>query len=315
MRTLAVTGGVGGAKLCLGLAHELPPEDALFVVNTGDDFRHLGLTICPDIDTLTYTLADEANPDTGWGRRDETWQFMDALRSLGGPDWFNLGDRDLAIHVLRTDRLAGGATLTEVTADIHARFGIRHRCVPMSDDPVSTVVATTDGELAFQHYFVRDRCEPAVTGFRFDGIERARPNPAIRAWLEQQPPEAILICPSNPFVSVDPVLAVPGLLDALRASGAPLIAVTPIIAGEAIKGPTAKMMAELDMPGSATAVASHYAGRIDGFVLDSADADQQADIEALGLSVHVTNTWMRSLQDRRQLARDCLTFARRLGRH
>ena len=217
--------------------------------------------------------------------------------------------------MLRTDRLAGGATLTEVTADIHARFGIRHRCVPMSDDPVSTVVATTDGELAFQHYFVRDRCEPAVTGFRFDGIERARPNPAIRAWLEQQPPEAILICPSNPFVSVDPVLAVPGLLDALRASGAPLIAVTPIIAGEAIKGPTAKMMAELDMPGSATAVASHYAGRIDGFVLDSADADQQADIEALGLSVHVTNTWMRSLQDRRQLARDCLTFARRLGRH
>ncbi len=313
MRVLALTGGVGGAKLCLGLAHLLAPEEALFVVNTGDDFSHLGLTICPDIDTLTYTLAGLANPETGWGRRDETWHFMDTLAALGGETWFRLGDRDLALHAYRSGRLAEGATLTEVTAEIHARLGIDHRCVPMSDQPIATRVATADGELAFQHYFVRDRCAPAVSGFRFAGIESAVMNPVIARWIASAPLDAVVICPSNPFVSIDPITSVPGMREALLGAGAPIVAVTPIIAGQAIKGPTAKMMRELDMPTTATAVARHYRGLATGFVLDERDSTQRAAIEALAIAVSITDTWMNTLDDRKRLARRVLEFAAELG--
>lgn len=313
MRIVALTGGVGGAKLCLGFARITRPEDLLFVVNTGDDFTHLGLRICPDIDTLTYTLAGIANPETGWGRRDETWHFMETLATLGGETWFQLGDRDLALHAYRTARLTAGASLTEVTGEIHARLGIRPRCVPMSDQPVATRVTTPAGELAFQHYFVRDRCEPEVSGFRFAGVESAEANPEVARWITAGGVRAVVICPSNPFVSIDPILAVPGMREALQSAAAPVIAVTPIIAGQAVKGPTAKMMAELDMPASATEVARHYERLIDGFVLDERDAAQRAEIEALGLAVATTDTWMNTIEDRERLARTVLEFAGALG--
>jgi len=300
-RYLAITGGVGGAKLALGLAHVLAPEEVLFVVNTGDDFEHLGLTICPDLDTLTYTLADLSNKELGWGRADESWNFLGTLSALGGEVWFRLGDRDLALHIQRTQRLKQGATLSEVTAETGRHLGILHRFVPMSDSPVRTVVETTDGPLAFQHYFVRDRCAPRVTGFRFAGIEHARPAPAILEWLRDC--DGVIICPSNPFVSVDPVLAVPGMREALLKL--PVVAVSPIVGGTAIKGPTAKMMAELKVPATAAQVASHYGDLLDGFILDQADAALHG---CLGLPTVVTQSVMLTLQDRIDLARVALRF-------
>jgi LPPG:FO 2-phospho-L-lactate transferase len=300
-RYLAITGGVGGAKLALGLAHVLSPHEVLFVVNTGDDFEHLGLTICPDIDTLTYTLANLSNKDLGWGRGDESWNFLETLNALGGEAWFKLGDRDLALHIHRTQRLKQGATLSEVTAELAARLGILHRFVPMTDSPVRTIVDTPDGPLAFQHYFVRDRCAPKVTGFRFAGIEQARPAPAILDWLNSC--DGVIICPSNPFVSVDPVLAVPGMREAL--SKVPVVAVSPIVGGTAIKGPAAKMMAELKVPATAAQVASHYAGLLDGFILDEADRSLHG---TLGLPTVVAQSVMLTLQDRIDLAHVALRF-------
>ncbi len=300
-RYMAITGGVGGAKLALGLAHVLPPEEVMFVVNTGDDFEHLGLTICPDIDTLTYTLADLSNKELGWGRTDESWNFLEALSALGGETWFRLGDRDLALHIQRTQRLKQGATLSEVTAELATHLGILHRIVPMSDSPVRTVVETTLGPLAFQHYFVRDRCTPNVTGFRFAGIEQARPAPAILEWLRDC--DGVIICPSNPFVSVDPVLGVPGIREALLKL--PVIAISPIVGGRAIKGPTAKMMAELKVPATAAQVASHYGDLLDGFLLDEADAALHGQ---LGVPTVVAQSVMLTLQDRIDLAGVALRF-------
>ena len=307
-RILALTGGVGGAKLALGLTHVLPPGQLSFLVNTGDDFEHLGLTICPDIDTLLYTLAGEANPETGWGRRHESWQCMDALGQLAGDTWFRLGDRDLATHLVRTQALATGATLTEVTARLAERLGVAPKILPMTDQRVSTIVHTDGGELAFQHYFVRDRCEPAVTGFHFDGVEAARPSPALRALLRAPDLDGILICPSNPFVSIDPILSVPGLREALIEAPAPVVAVAPIVAGQAIKGPTAKMMSELGVPRQADAVAGHYGDLLDGFILDVTDAALQPRVEALGMATVAAQTLMLTLHDRINLARTALDF-------
>ena len=208
---LAITGGIGGAKLALGLSSLLTGPELSLAVNTADDFEHLGLHVSPDIDTLIYTLAGENNPETGWGRRDETWNFMQALGELGGDTWFALGDRDLAVNVERSKRLRAGQTLSQVTADFASAFGIGHAILPMTDDPVSTRVLTSDGELDFQHYFVRERCAPAVMGFRFAGIEDARLNPAIAACLESPELLGVVLCPSNPFVSMDPILALPGM--------------------------------------------------------------------------------------------------------
>lgn len=307
-RIVALTGGVGGAKLGLGLARILDADALRFVVNTGDDFEHLGLRICPDLDTLLYTLSGEANPETGWGRRDESWQFMEALRRYRGEDWFNLGDRDLATHVVRTSMLAEGARLTEVTAHLGRSLGVEHAMLPVSDDPVRTLVGTPDGELAFQHYFVRDRCQPTVTGFRFDGADRARLSPEVRAALADPGLTGVVICPSNPFVSIDPVLAVPGLREALQGTRAPVIAVSPIVGGMAIKGPTAKMMDELGVPRTTEAVAAHYGDLIDGFMLDETDAERRAAVEALGCATDVAPTVMLTLDDRVALARRVLAF-------
>lgn len=311
IRCLAISGGVGGAKLALGLAHQLSPGELTIVANTGDDFEHLGFAISPDLDTVMYTLADLANKELGWGQAGETWQFLEALERLGGESWFRLGDRDLATHTMRTSMLRDGASLSEVTATLCTRLGIEHEIVPMSDHPVRTMVIREDGApLSFQHYFVRDLCVPVVSGFTFDGIDGAAPSPGFAHALESGAP--VVICPSNPFVSVDPVLSLQGVRDTLRASPAPVIAVSPIVGGQAIKGPAAKMMKELGMPQTAVAVASHYRGLVDAFVLDSVDEHLAPEIAGLGMEVLVTNTMMISLDDRVALARAVLDFAERL---
>jgi LPPG:FO 2-phospho-L-lactate transferase len=309
---VALSGGVGGAKLALGLSRILAPAQLDIIVNTGDDFEHLGLMICPDLDTLTYTLAGLNNTETGWGRAGETWTFMTSLRALGGESWFQLGDGDLAIHVERTRRLAAGEPLSRVTAELTARLGIEFSVIPMSDDPVRTFVETAAGALAFQHYFVRDQCAPEVTGFEFRGAKTATPSPMALGALADPALDAVVICPSNPFISIDPILAVPGLRGAIEDAAAPVIAVSPIVGGKAIKGPTAKMMLELGVTQSAASIARHYDGLIDGFVLDSEDAASGDEIRALGLDVLTTNTVMQSLEDRVSLAADVLEFATKL---
>lgn len=308
-RCLALSGGVGGAKLALGLSRILPPDDLLVVANTGDDFEHLGLLVCPDIDTVSYTLAGLNNPGTGWGRADESWHFMETLAAIGGETWFRLGDHDLAVHLERTRRIAAGETLSNVTRDIARRLGVRTGVAPMSDRPVRTIVETPDGPLPFQHYFVREQCAPRVTGFRFEGADAARPAPAFAAAL-QGGVSAVVICPSNPFISIDPILAVPGVRQGLRRCGAPVIAVSPIVGGRAIKGPTAKMMTELGLASGAVEVAEHYRGVIDGFVLDRSDAADAEAVRALGIAVLVTETVMQSLDDKTRLAREVLDLAR-----
>jgi len=307
---LALSGGVGGAKLALGLARALPPGGLVVVANTGDDFEHLGLHISPDLDTLTYVLAGLDNPETGWGRRDETWSFMEALGRLGGETWFRLGDRDLAMHVERTRRLKRGETLSGITAELTQRLGVASRILPMSDDRVRTRVRTPDGRIDFQHYFVGLKCAPPVTGFVFDGAETATVHPDILRLLRFENLRAVIICPSNPFISIDPILALPGLREALLAAAAPVVAVSPIITGRAVKGPTAKMMSELGLEVDALTVASHYRGLIDGYVMDDADSRMAA---MLDLPVETTRTLMQSLQDRESLAQVVLALADRIA--
>ena len=306
---MALCGGVGGAKLALGLACVLPADALTIVVNTGDDFRHLGLHVSPDIDTVLYTLAGLSNQELGWGLEGETWRFMEGLERLGGPTWFRLGDRDLATHALRTTMLSEGRSLSDVTRHLAARLGVGPEIVPMSDDPVPTVVETDEGELAFQTYFVGRRAEPRVAGIRFVGADSARPAPAAAAAMARSDLAGIVICPSNPWLSIDPLLAIPGWKQLLSRRSAPLVAVTPIIGGKAIKGPTAKIMAELGLPLDVGAVVDHYRGLIDGYVLDTVDADRAG---TLGLPTLVTNTLMRSLEDRTALAGATLGFCRRL---
>jgi len=309
---LAITGGIGGAKLALGLSRLLASDELALVVNTGDDFEHLGLHISPDIDTLVYTLAGESNPELGWGRRGESWQFMAALEALGGETWFQLGDKDLAMHIERTRRLAAGQSLGQITADLAAALGIGHRIFPMTNDSVRTLVQTDRGEMDFQQYFVRDRCAPKVSGFEFRGSKDACFNPDIVDSLTSDWLAGVIVCPSNPFVSIDPILSIPGLREQLKSCPAPVIAVSPVVGGAAIKGPTVKMMRELKIPNTATGVARHYQDFLRGFILDSEDLSLQPEIEGLGLVCMVTNTVMQSLDDRVQLARACLKFIKQL---
>ena len=308
-RVLALSGGIGGAKLALGLYHVLDPGHLTVWVNTADDFEHLGLRISPDLDTIMYTLAGLANTEFGWGRADETWMFMETLASIGGETWFQLGDRDLAVHVERTRRLRAGKSLAHVTAELCARLGISARVVPMSDDSVRTRVCTKDGELAFQHYFVRDACAPEISALHFEGAERAQPNADIMDDLLAGVFDVVVICPSNPYISVEPVLAMPGVRDALRDTDTPVIAVSPIVGGAAVKGPTAKMMTELGVSVSAKSIADHYGELLDGFVLDRADREDVATITA---PTRVTNTLMRTLEDKTSLASAVLAFGSEL---
>lgn len=308
-RYVALSGGVGGAKLCLGLSHVLGDRLSI-VVNTGDDFEHLGLFVSPDVDTTLYTLAGLVNPETGWGRRDETWTFMRALEGLGGPQWFKLGDGDLALHVERTRRLKAGDTLTAITADVARALGVKARILPMSNEPFATIVETEEGVLGFQHYFVRRQCQPVVTCLRFEGAERATITNETRAALSDPELRGIILCPSNPWLSIDPLFAVPGLREALAAVPVPKIAVTPIIAGKAVKGPTAKIMRELGITPDAAAVARHYAGIIDGFVLDEQDAALAGEIDS---TVTLAQTLMQTLDDKIALAKTCISFCETLA--
>ena len=308
---LALSGGIGGAKLALGLTQAMPPEKLLIVGNTGDDFEHLGLHVSPDLDTLMYTLSGKADPEKGWGLASESWTFMQALEALGGETWFQLGDGDLATHVERTRRLRAGESLTEITSDFCRCLGIVSWIVPVSDDAVRTIVETPDGDLAFQHYFVRERCQPTVSGFRFQGADAAQPNPLFWEVLRNPSLQAVVVCPSNPFLSIDPILAVRGVREALRTCSAPVIAVSPLVGGDAVKGPTAKNLRELGHPVSATTVANYYRDFLDGFVVDTRDKATVPEIEKLGVSVEVTDTLMTDLASKAALAKTVLAFAQR----
>jgi LPPG:FO 2-phospho-L-lactate transferase len=303
---LALSGGIGGAKLALGLYRILPPGALTVVANTGDDFEHLGLSISPDIDTLLYTLASVDNPELGWGRRDETWTFMAALEALGGETWFKLGDGDLATHVERTRRLATGHSLSQITEDFRRRLAISARLLPMSDDRVRTRLSSAEGWLDFQDYFVRRRASPPVREIAYAGADKARANPEFVAALNDDNLDMVVICPSNPFLSIDPILSLPGVREALRACRAPVVAVSPIIGGKAVKGPTAKIMSELGLPTGAVAVARHYADILDIYVADETDADEVKQVE---LPVMLTRTLMLTLEDRDALARAVLAAA------
>jgi LPPG:FO 2-phospho-L-lactate transferase len=266
--------------------------------------------VSPDLDTVLYTLAGVSDPERGWGRADESWNFMAALRELGGDAWFNLGDRDLAVHVERTRRLRAGETLTSIVADMARRLNVAVRIVPMTDDPVRTIVHTAQSELPFQEYFVRHACTPVVTGVSFAGAAAARPNPILSDALGDANLAAIVICPSNPYLSIDPILAVPGIRAALQGATVPVIAVSPIIGGKAVKGPTAKIMAELGIATTSQAIAGHYRGLIDGLVIDESDA---ADVDRIGIQTDVAPTLMKSIDDKQRLAEAVLAFAQRIA--
>lgn len=303
---LALAGGVGGAKLANGLAANLAPEELLIAVNTGDDFEHLGLPICPDLDTVAYTLAGINDPVQGWGIAGESWAFMDAMAGLGGETWFRLGDRDLATHVRRRALLAEHS-LSDVTATLTRALGIRHAIVPMSDAPVRSIVSTDEGDLPFQDYFVRLQCRPRFHAIRFDGAESATASPGFAAALANPALEAIVICPSNPILSIAPILSVPGVRDAIKGARVPIVAVSPFIGGQAVKGPAAKIMAELGLATTPEAVFAQYDGLLDGLVIDRADA---ADATPAML---VTDTLMRDPGDQHRLAAETIAFARSLG--
>lgn len=307
---VAICGGVGGAKLALGLQHLLG-DRLTVVVNVADDFEHMGLRICPDLDTVIYTLSGLSDEVRGWGRAGETWNFMEATRQLGGEVWFALGDRDLALHVERTRRLASGETLTEIITSIAKTLGIAPCILPVTDDDLRTKVNTNIGILDFQRYFVEHRCVPELRSISFEGAKAARLSSRVRAALSSRELGAIIICPSNPYLSIDPILAVPGIRDAMKSSAAPVVAVSPIIGGHAIKGPTAKIMNELKIEATSASIASHYADLIDGLVIDSGDA---ADVAGIGMRIHATPTLMTDLGSRVALAREVLAFSELLSR-
>lgn len=303
-RVVVLTGGVGGAKLVLGLQQLLEPANVTAIVNTGDDFTHLGLHVSPDIDTLLYTLSGKSNAAQGWGREGESWNFLDALRSLGGEDWFMLGDGDLALHVLRSMRLARGESLSAITADFARSWGIGIEVLPMSDQPVATHLDTEEGVLPFQRYFVGRRCEPVVRQVMFEGAAQAKPAAGVCEAIMAQDTTAILIAPSNPYLSIDPIFAVPGIRDALLAARAPVVAVSPIVGGDAVKGPTAKLMRELGSVVTPQAVAAHYGDVLDAMLVDERDAPMD-----LGIASARADTLMTSLDDRVRVAQAALALA------
>jgi LPPG:FO 2-phospho-L-lactate transferase len=309
IKYIALSGGVGGAKLALGLDKLIQSEDLMVVGNVGDDFQHFGLHISPDIDTILYTLSGKSDIEKGWGLANETWEFMSAMENLGGTSWFRLGDRDLATHVERTCRLQNGESLSEITDFFRKKFGIHAKIVPATNDYLRTIVHTAAGVLNFQEYFVRERCEPSIQRLSFEGSGEALPSPDLTDGLRSSELKCIIICPSNPLLSIDPILSIRGLKAALRNSGAKIVAVTPIVGGAAIKGPAAKNLRELGYPASASAVAVYYRGLIDGFVLDQRDYDEAIQLEKLGITTFVTDTMMVDLETKVQLAKQTLEFA------
>lgn len=310
---LALAGGVGGARLASGLAQVLPADELVIVVNVGDDFDHLGLTISPDLDTVMYTLAGVVDRQKGWGRAAESWNFMAELETLGGETWFRLGDKDLAVHIERTRRLKAGESLSEVTAYLCARFGVQAQVVPVSDSLLRTRVETDAGDLAFQDYFVRRQCGPAVRSVRFDGAGGALPSPSLRRLVEAGGPRGVIICPSNPWLSIAPILSVPMVRDLLTSGRVPVVGVSPIVGGAAVKGPAAKIMAELGLPVSTLGVAEHYGRLVHAWLIDHADAGLRDQIASQGFSVAVDDTLMTSTAKAREVACSVLRLLQSLG--
>jgi LPPG:FO 2-phospho-L-lactate transferase len=309
MKVVCLAGGVGGARLAFGLARALSPDEMTIVVNTGDDFTHLGLRICPDLDTVMYTLAGLANRQEGWGLANDTFAGMEALEKLGGETWFRLGDRDIATHLRRTHLLNQGLRLTEVTQSLCAALDVKTAVLPMTDQPVATRVVTDEGTLDFQDYFVRRHCQPRLSAILFAGIERAEPSPDVRQALAAA--DGVVLAPSNPFVSIEPILGLPGMRDLI--ARLPAVAVSPIVGGQAVKGPAAKMLAELGLDVSASAVARRYTDLVRGFVMDEVDSALASEVEALGMQVVTTHSIMRYDEDREALARVCLRLLERVA--
>ncbi|MBD2858303.1 2-phospho-L-lactate transferase [Spongiibacter sp. KMU-158] len=316
-KILALSGGVGGAKLARGLAEVLAPAQLNIVVNTADDFDYWGLRICPDLDSVMYALADRNDTVRGWGLQNESWRTLDAMGNLGAENWFQLGDLDLATHLFRSQRLREGQTLTQITEGLCKSMNVPARLLPMTEQAVATQVHCSEGQLGFQEYFVRERCAPVVKSLEFAGVESAKPTAAILATLADPDLRGIILCPSNPFLSIDPIFAVPGMLPAIIESQVPVIAVSPIVAGLAVKGPAAKLMQELNMPVSADQVARYYQqrypGLLQGFIIDTSDAQLASEFDTLGLAVKVRPTLMTDIASKAELAEQCLGFLNELA--
>ena len=308
LKVVALAGGVGGARLADGLAQVLPPEDLTIVVNTGDDFEHFGLYICPDLDTVCYTLAGLVDPVNGWGRSGETWRTLESAGLLGGPTWFQLGDQDLGLHLERTRRRAIGEPLSQIVQHFCQAMGILPRILPMTNDSVPTWVYTIEGEMPFQEYFVRCQCQPVVTGFYFQGADQASPAPGVLDAIRRA--DLVVFCPSNPWVSLDPILSIPGIRSAV--ADRPVVAVSPIIGGQTVKGPAGKMFAELGIPPSAIAVARHYTDLLSGFVIDQMDSELVSEIQQLGVQTLVTDVIMKTPLDRARLSKEVIDFGTRI---
>lgn len=310
-RVVALAGGVGGAKLVWGLSRIIGKDDLTIIVNTGDDFEHLGVNISPDLDTVCYSLAGLANPMTGWGREGETWNCLEELKRLGAPDWFNLGDKDLALHLERTRQLQAGSTLSAVTESLCAKMGIDHSVLPMSDDPVRTKIVTREmGTLPFQEYFVKQQCRPTMTKCYFEGINSAKLTQKGRKALEEA--ELVIICPSNPWVSIDPILGIEDTRQLLASKT--IVAVSPIIGGKTVKGPAAKMYMEMGIEPSALAVAKHYQGLIKGIVIDTIDKNLMQAINQCGIMSIDKQTLMSDNKDRERLARETVFFSKQINK-
>jgi len=311
MKVTAFAGGIGGAKLALGLQEILEPGHLTVIVNTADDFEHWGLNICPDLDTVMYTLAGVNDQERGWGRADETYSTMKAIGNIGGEEWFILGDLDLATHLRRTEWLRQNISLTEVTERLRRSFGVPSSLLPMTDSPVHTLVHTDEGDLPFQHYFVRCRCEPTVIDLTFVGVESARPTVAVLEAIDEA--DIIVFCPSNPYLSIDPIMSVRELQKAVRKANKPKIAVSNIVGGQALKGPAAKMMAEMGKDIGPLTIVEHYGDLINGFVLDEQDRSQQKSIaKAAKVELMITNTVMDSIEIKRSLAESIIDFGQKM---
>ena len=300
----ALAGGVGASKFLEGLTRAMPPEEISIVVNTGDDIEIFGLYIAPDLDIVTYTLAGLVNRETGWGLAGDTFDCLEMLARYGGERWFNLGDRDLATHILRTALLRQGHTLSEVAERVRQSLGVRSRILPMTDAHVPTTILTDEGPLHFQEYLVKRRTQPEVTGIRFENVASARPAPGVAEAILGA--EAVIVCPSNPLISIGPILAVPGVRELLKETAAAVVAISPVVGGASLKGPTDRMLAQLGMEVSAAQVARLYADLLDLYVIDGRDAAARGEIEQLGLKVLVTQTVMSGPEEKLALARAVL---------
>jgi len=310
-RVVVLSGGVGGAKFAAGLNAMLPAGQLAVIVNTADDFDHLGLRICPDLDSVLYGLAHLQDEIRGWGRRDESWNCLQALTAIGAEDWFALGDRDLAVHVFRSHMLRQGMSLAEITEHLVKALGVQNAIIPMSESRVSTVLSTDEGELALQDYFVRRRCQPKVRSLRYDGAQQARLHPKAKTVLNAPEIQAIFIAPSNPFLSIDPILSLPGVKDMLQNRRVPVIAVSPLIGGRSLKGPLSDMLESMGFEGSNATIAKHYSGLIDGMVIDSSDGQ---DIDELDLPTLVVPIFMPDAPSRERLAQATLEFVQVFSR-